>query len=142
VTPPITTSETTATEATTSEAPPVVSKEVIVPGNTAWTDAGVACQPGKSFELHASGTVSHAPGAGVGPDGDTNTSVRQFNLSGLPDANHGALVASLDAKAPFTVVGASATYQCQGAGELYLGPNDAGVDNNSGQWTVTVTPSG
>ena len=141
VTPPITTSETTATEATTSEAPPVVSKEVTVPGNTAWTDAGVACQPGKSIELNASGTVSHAPGAGVGPDGDTNTSVRQFNLSGLPDANHGALVASLDAKAPPTVVGASATYQCRAAGELFLGPNDAGVDNNSGQWTVTVTPS-
>jgi hypothetical protein len=142
VTPPTTTSETTAAETTTSEAPPVVSKQVTVPGNTAWTDAGVACQPGKSIELNAHGTVFHAPGDGVGPDGDTRASVRQFNLSGLPDANHGALVASLDAKAPFTVIGGSATYQCQAAGELFLGPNDAGVDNNSGEWSVTVTPSG
>ena len=26
------------------------------------------------------------------------------------------------------------------AGKLYLGVNDVGLDNNSGQWTVTVTP--
>jgi hypothetical protein len=141
-TPPITTSEATAAETTTSEAPPVVSKQVTVAGNTSWTETGVACQPGKSIETNATGTVFHNPENGVGPDGDTDTEPRQFNLPGLRDANHGALVASLDAKPPFTVVGASATYQCQGTGELFLGPNDAGVDNNSGQWIVTVTPSG
>jgi len=41
-----------------------------------------------------------------------------------------------------TVVGDSATYACAAAGELFLGPNDSGVDNNHGEWTVTVTPSG
>ena len=84
----------------------------------------------------------HDPANGVGPDGSTNATLRQFNLPGLSDANHGALVASLDAKAPFTVVGDSATYTCAAAGELFLGPNDSGVDNNHGEWTVTVTPSG
>ena len=103
---------------------------------------GVACEPGKSFELVASGTVFHDPTNGVGPDGSSNATLRQFNLPGLSDANHGALVASLDAKAPFTVVGDSATYTCAAAGELFLGPNDSGVDNNHGEWAVTVTPSG
>ena len=61
---------------------------------------------------------------------------------GLPDANHGALVASLDAKAPFTVVGGSATYQCQAAGELVPRSERRRRGQQRGQWTVTVTPSG
>jgi hypothetical protein len=92
----------------------------------------------------ATGTVVHdiSKHGTASPDGDPNPNLRQFNLPGLPDANHSALVASLDKKAPLTVVGSSATYQCSAAGELYLGPNDGGVDNNSGEWSVTVTPSG
>ena len=53
---------------------------------------------------------------GSGPTATRTPTVRKFNVPGLPDANHGALVAGLDAKAPFTVVGASATYHCQGTG--------------------------
>ena len=30
------------------------------------------------------------------------------------------------------MVGDSATYPCEAAGELFLGPNDSGVDNNHG----------
>jgi hypothetical protein len=130
------------TAQTTSDAPAVVSQQVTVAGDKAWTDTGVACAPGRSVQLVASGTVFHDPTNGVGPDGSTNATLRQFNLPGLSGANHGALVASLDAKSPFTVVGDSGTYTCAAAGELFLGPNDSGVDNNHGQWTVTVTPSG
>jgi hypothetical protein len=139
---PVVTTSSTAEATTTTEAPPVVSRQVTVAGNQAWTDAGVACEPGKSIQLVATGTVYHDPASGVGPDGSTNPDPRQFNLPGLSDANHSALVASLDKKAPLTVVGSSATYDCSAAGELYLGPNDRGVDNNHGEWTVTVTTSG
>jgi CHAT domain len=139
---PVVTTSTTGQATTTTEARPVVSHRVTVPGNQSWTDAGVACEPGKSIQLVATGTVYHDPTNGVGPDGATNPDLRQFNLPGLADANHSALVASLDKKAPLTVVGSSATYDCAAAGELYLGPNDGGVDNNHGEWTVTVTLSG
>ena len=67
---------------------------------------------------------------------------RQLNVPGLPKANPSALTASVDKKAPPTVVGSSTTYQCQTTGGLYLGPNDSGLDNNSGTWDVTLTPSG
>jgi hypothetical protein len=120
----------------------VVSKQVTVPGNQAWTDAGVACEPGRTIELNASGVIAHDVGKEAGPDGDPNPDLRRFNLPGLRDANHGSLIASLDSKAPLTVVGSAATYQCQAAGQLFLGPNDGGLDNNSGQWTVTVTAPG
>jgi hypothetical protein len=132
----------TTGEATTTTEAPVVSRQVTVAGNQSWTDASVACEPGKSIQLVATGTVFHDPTNGVGPDGATDPGLRQFNLPGLADANHSALVASLDKKASLTVVGSSATYDCAAAGELYLGPNDGGVANNHGEWTVTVTPSG
>jgi CHAT domain len=138
---PVVTTSTTADVTTTTE-PPVVSHQVTVPGNQSWTDAGVACEPGKSVQLVATGTVYHNPTNGVGPDGATDPGLRKFNLPGLADANHSALVASLDKKVALTVVGSSATYDCTAAGELYLGPNDGGVDNNHGEWTVTVTSSG
>jgi hypothetical protein len=51
------------------------------------------------------------------------------------------LVASLDTQPPYTVIGSSATYTCAAAGELFLGPNDGGLDNNHGQWTVALTPA-
>jgi hypothetical protein len=133
---------TTSTGEATTEPTQVVSHQVSVAGNQAWTDAGASCEPGKNIQLVASGTVYHDPTSGVGPDGATNPDLHQFNLPGLSDANHSALVASLDKQGPLTVVGSASTYQCQAAGKLYLGPNDQGVDNNHGEWTVTVTPSG
>ena len=133
---------TTGETATPNEAPAVVSEQVTVPSTAAWTDARVACHPGTSFELVATGIVFHDPSHSVDADGSSDPDLRRYNLPGLPDANHSALLASLDGKPPFTVVGGSATYTCAGTGELVLGPNDGGVDNNHGEWTVTVTPAG
>jgi len=137
---------TLATPAATSagtaptDAPPVVSIQVSVLGAQDWTDSGVSCAPGHTVELNASGIVLAAPTVPVGPDGTPNPAYRPSNLQGLEAANHAALVASVDRTAPFAVVGSSATYACPAAGKLYLGVNDVGLENNSGQWTVTVTP--
>ncbi len=126
---------------TTTGEPVVASKGVDVAGNTAWTDTGVACRSGGSVQLVASGTVFHDPTSGVGPEGDPNPDLRRFNLPGLADVNHSALVARVGSTSAPTVVGSEVTYDCETSGELYLGPNDVGVDNNHGAWTVTVTPS-
>lgn len=130
-----------APSTTTTDEPVVASKGVDVAGNTAWTDTGVACRSGDSVQLVASGTVFHDPTSGVSPDGDPNPDLRRFNLPGLTDANHSALVARVGSTSAPTVVGSEVTYDCETSGELYLGPNDVGVDNNHGAWTVTVTPS-
>ena len=135
-TPPAATSTGTAP----TDAPPVVSVQVSVLGAKDWTDSGVSCAPGHTVDLNASGIVLAAPTVPVGPDGTPNPAYRPSNLQGLEAANHAALVASVDRTAPFAVVGSSATYACPAAGKLYLGVNDVGLENNSGQWTVTVTP--
>lgn len=130
----------TLTGTAPTDAPPVVSIQVSVIGAKDWTDSGVSCAAGHTVELNATGIVLAAATVPVGPDGSPNPAYRSSNLEGLGAANHAALVASVDRTAPFAVVGSSATYQCPGAGKLYLGVNDIGLDNNSGQWTVTVTP--
>ena len=130
----------TSTGTAPTDAPPVVSIQVSVLGAKDWTDSGVSCAAGHTVELNASGIVLAAPTVPVGPDGTPNPAYRPSNLQGLEAANHAALVASVDRTAPFAVVGSSATYACPATGKLYLGVNDVGLDNNSGQWTVTVTP--
>lgn len=116
-------------------------RTVDVPATQPWADTGVACQAGLKLGITATGTVRHnaSSDSAVGPNGATDPSLRKFNVSGLPDANHAALIGSIDRAAPFFVVGERATIQCSGAGELFLGINDAGVNNNSGKFVATIT---
>ena len=74
----------------------------------------------------------------VGPYGDSNPDLLQFNVPGLPNVNHAALIGSVDRKQPFFVVGKKATLQCLSAGRLFLGINDIDVTNNSGKFTATI----
>jgi hypothetical protein len=129
--------------ATSPSAPAVPAVTAIeVPGNQAWTDARLSCEPGLIFEITATGTIQydlpHADLA-VGPDGSTNDFYHRFNVDGLPDANHASLIGRLDQAQPF-VVGLSHTYRCAERGRLFLGINDKGVTNNGGAFTATITP--
>jgi hypothetical protein len=108
-----------------------------------WTDTGVACTAGRSLDITATGTVFHNKGSADGkggPDGVTELDLRQFNVPGLPDVNHVALIGSLDQAQPYFLVGSKTTFVCPAAGQLFLGVNDAGLTNNSGSFEVTISP--
>ncbi|MGV1028496.1 MAG: CHAT domain-containing protein [Dermatophilaceae bacterium] len=126
------------TDTVTAVAPTVTT--VNVPGNQALVDAGVACSPGRALAITATGTVRHntATASDVGPDGAPDPTLRQFNVPGLSTANHAALIGSLDRTTPF-VVGSALNLTCRKAGELFLGVNDVGVDNNAGAFVATIT---
>lgn len=120
-------------------------KTVDVSATTPWTGTGVACSTGRKLDITASGTVLHnkaSSGSAVGPNGNPDPSLRQFNVAGLSDVNHAALIGSIDRAEPFFLVGAKATLACTGAGELFLGVNDAGLTNNSGQFVAKITQRG
>ena len=120
-----------------------VSTTVDVPGNQAFVDTTVACTQGQVLDITATGTVLHnaaTTSSGVGPDGAPDPALRQFNVAGLPNANHAALIGSLDRNAPF-VVASTLRFTCPTAGELFLGVNDVGVANNSGAFSATITKS-
>jgi actin-like ATPase involved in cell morphogenesis len=123
----------------------VPSVVVVVPGEEFWTDTGIDVTAGDIVEVEASGLVTHADSAGpVGPDGDLNPAVVQFNRleGGTPlPGNHAALIGRIGEGAAF-VIGASATVTAEGAGRLVLGVNDQGVDNNGGAFDVTLIVTG
>jgi Protein kinase domain len=129
---------TSAPAPTTSTPSPPVSVEV--PGTVSWTDTGVSLTAGERFVVHASGGVSFIQGAPpVGPDGD---SVPHPGVCVLPGPDHHAgLIGRISVSgAPF-LVGSDFAGSADLSGELFLGINDIGVENNGGAFTVTVQVS-
>ncbi|MGB8383317.1 MAG: hypothetical protein WCG47_19060, partial [Dermatophilaceae bacterium] len=135
----VTVSPTGTVSQTNATVAPTVTT-VDVPGNQSFVDTKVACKQGAVLDITATGTVVHnvATSSGVGPDGASDPALRQFNVPGLPNANHAALIGSLDRNAPF-VVASTLRFTCPTAGELFLGVNDVGVANNSGAFSATIT---
>jgi non-specific serine/threonine protein kinase len=131
----------TAASTTTAAAPP--GRTVSVPGTQAYTDTGIDLAVGDSVTITATGTIEHniadPQGTMVGPDGDLRPQFRQFNVPGLPSANHAALIGKVgDSGAPF-VVGHAYGFTASDAGRLFLGINDVGVANNGGSFTAIIT---
>ncbi len=126
---------------TTSEAAAPIS--VTVPATTRWTDTGVQCASGTIVAIAATGSIvlNTSNGNNAPPDGDERPELHKYNVKGLPDANHGALIGSIDEAQPYFVVGSSRELTCPATGELFLGVNDAGLTNNSGAFQVTITPN-
>ncbi len=127
--------------ASVSTPPPAAPVSLAVPATASWTDTGVQCTAGAVLDIAATGTIVHntANGNSAPPDGDQRAELHKYNVKGLPDANHGALIGSIDEQQPYFVVGASRSLTCPAAGPLFLGVNDAGVSNNSGAFLVTIT---
>jgi hypothetical protein len=113
---------------------------VEIPATRDWTDTRADCTTGGVLEIAATGTIYHNKdvGTSVGPDGDPDPNRRQFNVDGLPDVNHAALIGSIDRQQPYFEVGKNKTYTCSAGGRLFLGVNDAGLDNNSGKFSATI----
>jgi hypothetical protein len=119
----------------------VSTVERVIPATQVWTDMNIRCASGDKLQLAVSGTVMHEDSARgeVGPNGLTDPRYHRWNVTGLPDANTVAVIGSLDQALPLFVVGSGTTYTCPRDGSLFLGVNDVGVQNNSGQFTAKIT---
>ncbi|AEE46711.1 hypothetical protein [Cellulomonas fimi] len=129
-------------DGTTGDEPTVVVAERALPATQVWTAMGVTCAAGDTLRIVMSGSASHDQTAAgtVGPTGLLDPLYHQFNVEGFPDANTMTVIGSLEEDpATFFVVGESAVYACPRDGELYLGVNDVGVQNNSGAFQATIT---
>lgn len=116
---------------------PLVVEEtsVTVPANVAWTETGRSCTPGSALRVTATGQTSFEGGGDddrAGADGNA----RPGTL--VPAAPHRGLLGRIGEGEPF-FVGSSAVIQCPSEGMLLLGPNDKGVNDNSGEYVATIT---
>lgn len=113
--------------------------EVDVLGNVAWTPTGVDVAVGDRVAITAKGFVTHAtPGTPVDPDGDPNEGLHVFNIAGLPDASHGALIGRIGEEGEPFLLGISNQFVSDTEGQLWLGINDIDVTNNGGGFNVDV----
>jgi hypothetical protein len=123
----------------TSAPAPSSSAAVEVPGTAAWTRTGLSLTQGQRFDVRATGQVSFIPTAPpVGPDGATDQHPGVCVLPG-PD-HHGALIGRILGPSPGMpfLVGSTFDGQAGQSGELELGINDVGVDNNGGAFQASV----
>ncbi len=112
-----------------------------VPANVRWVDTGVTVRRGQMVVFEASGEVKLS-----GADDDVATSAgsktgRTDPQAPIPQTLAGALLGRVgERSAPFGIGNQSAPLRMPAAGRLYLGVNDSEVNDNSGSFTVTVTP--
>jgi hypothetical protein len=111
---------------------------VDVPATRDWTATGVDCEAGRVLEITATGTIHHNNTLSARPGGDPHPYLRKFNIKELPNANHAALIGSVDRHQPYFLVGEKNIYSCRTRGGLLLGINDVGLTNNSGKFVVTI----
>jgi hypothetical protein len=118
----------------------LAERPVEIPATRAWTDTRVDCKAGDVLEIAATGSIAHKPGGDlVDPDGDPDPRVRDTHPKApMPKVNHAALIGSIDGQPPYFQVGKEETYSCDAGGRLFLGINDEGVVNNSGEFSATI----
>jgi CHAT domain len=119
----------------------VVTVQRAIPATQVWTDMNLQCASGDKLQIAVSGRAMHEDSARgeVGPTGLSDPRYHRWNVPGLPDANTVAVIGSLDQALPLFVVGNGTTYTCPREGALFLGVNDIGVQNNSGEFTAKIT---
>ena len=133
---------------TSNDNPPAVSPavpvSVVVPGTEQWTDTGIDLSIDDSMLIEADGAVTPSIDnePPVGPDGvPDRPSAHRYNVEGLEEANHASLIGRIgETGAPF-LVGSELSTTADTEGRLFLGVNDVDVENNSGEFTATITVS-
>lgn len=112
------------------------STSVTVAGTQLWTDTGIDLRADDRVEVTATGSVYHNENSSTGPDGDPAGS-SEYNLIG--DMNHAGLIGRITDAGDAFAVGSDADFEAHEDGRLYLGINDKGVENNSGEFEASVT---
>lgn len=112
-------------------------KEVRVPARTGWTDTGITVRDGQRIYVEATGKVRWGPGRQDGPEGEGG-SPRNPNRP-IPNRPGAALIGRVGNDAPFFIGADQNAIRVRGSGTLYLGVNDDVLDDNGGEFRVTVS---
>ncbi len=114
---------------------------LIVPATESWVDSGFACTAGQQFRVSATGiagAVDASPTTRGGPDGVRLRDGAIVPGAALRTAAHRALLGRVGEGEPF-LLGSSATLRCPTDGVLALQVNDGVLEDNTGEFSVTLT---
>lgn len=118
---------------------PGARQVIVIDPRGPWTATPLVLAPGDIVTFEASGTVylNEARTDVADPSGARDG--RTAAASPLPRQPAGALIARIGNGPAFLVGGSTRGFRATTAGTLYLGVNDDFLDDNSGQFYVTVT---
>ena len=109
-----------------------------VEGAQEWTDTGITIRAGDTINFDAQGTVRLSNGRNdIAGAGGTLSGRREANAP-LPNQVAGALIARIGNSPPL-FIGNRRSVRAPFGGRLYLGVNDDYLNDNSGDFQVTVT---
>jgi hypothetical protein len=115
---------------------------ITLPANTQWMDTGLTVRQGQQLTISASGqaTLSANGNDKANPNGSLNG--RRAQNSPLPQELAGALIGRIGNGRPFGIGSGPINIAAPGSGQLYIGINDDGMDDNSGQFEVRISGAG
>lgn len=116
---------------------PPAGTTITVPANQAWTDTGISVRRGDQVLFYATGDINVGNGLSSGVAG---TPALDQSRMPVRTAAGGSVIARVGNGAPFYVGWNPNPITMPDNGRLYLGINDDNVNDNSGQFTVVVSP--
>jgi hypothetical protein len=108
---------------------------VSVPAATPWTNTNLKVTKGERIYVSARGTIVYGPNLTCDPDGAVRPSPDPGSIIG---GRHAAVIGLIGGSGLPFYVGSSYNGVAPASGQLYLGINDLGVTDNSGQFSATV----
>ena len=115
------------------------SRTITVPANQQWTPTGIRVNFGDKLQLQISGQITlrtNDPKDVAIPQGSLLQ--RYAPNAPMPSVLAGALIGRIDSGQPFGI-GNLPSILAPASGMLYLGVNDDVLNDNGGQFTVTIT---
>jgi hypothetical protein len=112
-------------------------RSVVVSAGVAWNDAGIDVRQGQTIYFEATGDVTWGPSRRDGPAGERNSPSNPNRP--MPNRPAAALIGKVGAGSDIFFIGEdTGAIRVRNSGRLYLGVNDDVLNDNRGNFRVTV----
>ena len=118
---------------------PATGAGVSVSPKQAWTSTGLAVRKGEILTFNASGEVQLSTDANDIATPFGAKSGRKAANSPMPNVLAGALIGRIGPNGQPFAIGSGVSVPMPAAGQLFLGVNDDGMDDNQGEYRVDIT---
>jgi len=120
---------------------PATGSGISVNAKQPWTATGLTVRRGEVLTLNTTGEVQLSSDASDIANAAGSKSGRRINNGPLPNGFAGALVGRIGTNGQPFGIGNATTIPMPAAGQLFLGINDDGFDDNQGEYRVEITRS-
>lgn len=130
----------TSGDSSTSDAnlAPATGAGIVVSPRQAWTSTGIVVKKDQSISFNANGEIQLSGDANDVATPFGSKSGRKAASAPLPNVLAGALIGRVGASGQPFAIGSGVTIKMPADGQLFLGVNDDGFDDNRGEFRVDI----